>query len=57
MLDLLIRNGFVLDGSGAPGIYAAVAVEGDNLRIIRGDVSYLSAKRVIEAGRASMNYC
>jgi N-acyl-D-amino-acid deacylase len=49
MLDLLIKNGLVLDGSGAPGIYATVAVEGDSLRILRGDVSDLSAKRIIEA--------
>jgi N-acyl-D-amino-acid deacylase len=49
MLDLLIKNGLVLDGSGAPGIYGNVAVEGDRIKIIRGDVSNLSAKGVIDA--------
>jgi len=49
MLYLLIKSGLVLDGSGAPGIYANVAVEGDRIKIIRGDVSDLSAKRVIDA--------
>ena len=49
MLDLLIKNGMVLDGSGAPGIYAAVGVEEDRLKIIRRDVSDLSATQVIDA--------
>lgn len=49
MLNLLIKNGLVLDGSGAPGIYATVAVEDDSLTILRGNVSNLSAKRTIDA--------
>ena len=50
MLDLLIRNGLVIDGSGNPGYYATVAVEGDALRIFRGDTSALPATRTIDAG-------
>ena len=38
MLDLLIRNGLVIDGSGNPGYYATVGVEGDALRIFRQNV-------------------
>ena len=52
MLDLLIRNGLVIDGSGNPGYYATVGVEGDTLRILRGDTSALPAARTIDAGRA-----
>ena len=49
MLDLLIKGGLIVDGSGNPGIYAAVAVEGDTVRILRGDVSTAEAKRVVDA--------
>ena len=49
MLDLLIRNGLVIDGSGNPGYYAGVGVEGDTLRILRGDTSALPAARTIDA--------
>ena len=50
MLDLLIRNGLVIDGSGNPGYRATVGVEGDTLRILRGDTSALPAARTIDAG-------
>ena len=49
MYDLLITGGLVLDGSVNPGIYAAVAVEGDTVSILRGDVSQVEAVRVIDA--------
>jgi N-acyl-D-amino-acid deacylase len=49
MLDLLIRNGLVIDGSGNPGYHATVGVEGDVLRILRGDASALPAARTIDA--------
>ncbi len=51
MYDLLITGGLVLDGSGNPGIYAAVGVEGDTVRILRGDVSQADASRTIDATR------
>ena len=49
MLDLLITNGLVIDGSGSPGFFAAVLVEGDTVTIQRGDVSHLGAARTIDA--------
>ena len=49
MLDLIIENGLVMDGSGGPGFRAAVLVEGDALALHRGDTSGLSAARVIDA--------
>ena len=35
MIDLLITNGMVIDGTGSPGFFAAVAVEGDRVSIHR----------------------
>jgi N-acyl-D-amino-acid deacylase len=49
MFDLLIRNGLVIDGSGNPGYQATVGVEGDELRLLRGDTSALPAARMIDA--------
>ena len=49
MYDLLITGGLVVDGSVNPGIYAAVAVEGDTVSILRGDVSQVEAERTIDA--------
>ena len=49
MLDMLIKNGLVIDGTGSPGYYASVGVEGNVVRILRGDVSSLEAARTIDA--------
>ena len=49
MLDLLIVNGLVIDGSGSPGFHAAVLVENERVIIRRGDASDLQAARVIDA--------
>ena len=35
MLDLLIKNGLVLDGTGSPGYFGAVLVEGERVAIHR----------------------
>ena len=46
--DLLIRNGTIVDGSGAPGFKADLAVKGD--RVVRiGDLSGATATRMIDA--------
>ena len=49
MIDLLIKNGLVVDGSGSPGFRAAVLVEDERVTIHRGDASHLEAARVIDA--------
>jgi N-acyl-D-amino-acid deacylase len=49
MPELVIRNGEVLDGSGNPGFFATVVVEGDTLAIVRGDASELRGEREIDA--------
>lgn len=49
MADILITGGTVVDGTGNPGYRAAVAVEGDRLRIIRGTAELPEAGRHIDA--------
>ncbi|MCL0044012.1 amidohydrolase family protein, partial [Dehalococcoidia bacterium] len=49
MLNLLIRGGLIVDGTGSPGFYGAVGVLGDQVRIFRGDVSEVEAAKVIDA--------
>ncbi len=49
MLDLFIRGGMIIDGTGNPGFYGAVGVEGEQMRILRGDLAGVEAARVIDA--------
>ena len=49
MLDLLISGGQIIDGTGSDSFYGAVAVEGDRVRVLRGDVSSVQAARVVDA--------
>src|SRR5947209_19915832 len=39
VLDVLIRGGLIIDGSGNVGFRGAVGIEGETLRVLRGDVS------------------
>ena len=55
MADLIIKNGLIIDGSGSPGFYGAVIVEGDSIAIHRGEQSGLEGDRVIDA--AGMAVC
>ena len=48
-LDLLITNGLIIDGSGNPGFYGSVAITGDDIRVLRGDVGQLEPARTIDA--------
>ena len=48
-MDLLIKNGLVVDGSGSPGFHAAVLVRDERVTVHRGDASHLEAARVIDA--------
>src|SRR5262245_36155221 len=48
--DLLIKGGTVLDGTGAPGFRADVAVQGDRIALVsRRALAASSARRVIDA--------
>ena len=49
MLDILIKNGLVVDGTGNPGFYAGVGVQGEEVSILRGDYSETQAGRTIDA--------
>jgi N-acyl-D-amino-acid deacylase len=49
VLELLIRGGLVVDGTGNPGFHGAVGVEGERVVILRGDLAGIEAGRVIEA--------
>ena len=49
MLDLLIKDGLIIDGTGNPGYLGAVGVEGDTVRILRGDISSVGAAMTIDA--------
>ncbi|MGH2406816.1 MAG: N-acyl-D-amino-acid deacylase family protein [Candidatus Limnocylindrales bacterium] len=48
-VDLLIEGGTVIDGSGAAGFTATVAVTGDRLRILTGETADVRAARRIDA--------
>src|SRR5579864_7914627 len=49
MLDVLISGGQIIDGSGNVGFRAAVGIEGETVRILRGDVSDVPARHRIDA--------
>ena len=49
MVDLLISNGTIIDGSGEPGFAGSVIVDGDTLAVQRGDPPQLPAARTIDA--------
>lgn len=46
--DIIIKNGFVVDGTGTPGQYADVAVAGDRIAAV-GKLDGAAAARIIDA--------
>ena len=49
MLDILIRDGLIIDGTGNPGYYGSVGVDGDTIEVFRGSVGDVEAARTIDA--------
>ncbi len=49
MLDILIRNGLIIDGTGNPGYYGSVGVDGDSIQMFRGSIQDVEASRTIDA--------
>src|ERR1700737_3940252 len=47
MFDLLIRNGQLIDGSGAPARRAGVGIRGEQIEAI-GNLSHANAARVLD---------
>jgi len=48
MFDVLIRGGKIIDGTGNVGFKGDVAVQGDQVRILRGDTSSVQAGNTID---------
>lgn len=48
MYDIIIKNGTLIDGTGAPAVQADLAIAGDTIAAI-GDLSGEEAKKVIDA--------
>ena len=48
-MDILIRNGRIVDGTGQTWFRGSVGVTGDTMTILRGDTSAVQADRIIEA--------
>jgi N-acyl-D-amino-acid deacylase len=49
MFDVLIRDGWVLDGTGSPAFRGAVAAEGDRIRVLRGSTDGLESVETVDA--------
>ena len=49
MLDILIKNGRIVDGTGNPWFQGSVGVTKERIRILRGDISSVQATKIIDA--------
>ena len=49
LVDLIIKNGFIIDGTGNPGYYGHVLVENESIAIIRGILPEIESSRTVDA--------
>ena len=49
MLDLLIANGLIVDGTGSPGFFGSIGVRDNTVSVLRGDVSNVAARKTVDA--------
>ena len=49
VLDLLIEDGLIVDGTGNPGYYGSIGIDGDRINVFRGAVRNVEARRRIDA--------
>jgi len=49
VFDVLIKGGRIIDGTGNIGFKGDIAIEGDELKILRGDTSHVQARNSIDA--------
>ena len=49
MLDLLIANGLIVDGTGSPGFFGSIGVRDNTVSVLRGDVSNVAAHKTVDA--------
>ena len=48
-MDIIIKNGLIIDGTGNPGYYGNVLVDGDSITISRQSVDHIESNEVIDA--------
>jgi N-acyl-D-aspartate/D-glutamate deacylase len=51
MYDLVIRNGFIIDGTGSPGFPGDIAVTGETIRAISSSISEPGIKEIDSQGK------
>ena len=49
MVDTIIENGMIIDGTGSPGYHGTVLISGEQVNIVRGDLPDIKTGRVIDA--------
>ena len=49
MVDVLIKGGTIIDGTGNVSFKGDVAIEGDRLKVLVGDTSSVQAANIIDA--------
>ena len=49
MYDFIVRDGTIIDGTGNVGFRGHIAIEGDTLQVLRGDISSVPRETTVDA--------